>query len=235
MPEFQHNKPFPKKREALPEAYQAVYVDWMRKNRGGTTQVTSLSTKLEQWMHRRVAADLKGKSPNTKVSTLELGSGTGNHLAFDARSDFYDVVEPMDELFELSPRNRIRQRYLRIEDVQGESIFDRVVSVAVLEHLEDLPGILRQAHRLLKPGGAFRAGIPSEGGWLWRRAWKNTTGNTFRNLYDLDYELLVAHEHLNTAVEIRAEIEKVFGVSEVEYFGLGHHFSFYQFVSATKH
>lgn len=229
-----HSHPFPKRRPPLPESYARIYGEWMAKNRMGLTQTTSLSTKLEQWMHRQVAKDLGGFRPEDAISTLELGAGTGNHLAFDSRSNHYDVIEPMQELYRMAPAGRVRTRYEDIGDIQGKEIYDRVVSIAVLEHLENLPAVLARAKDLLKPGGTFRAGIPSEGGWLWRQAWKNTTSRTFSRLYGLDYERLLAYEHINAAAEIRREMEKVFGPVKASYFGCGYHLSFYQFLEARK-
>jgi len=37
----------------------------------------------------------------------------------------------------------------------GDAIFDVIVSVEVMEHVEDLDAYLRDVHRLLKPGGIF--------------------------------------------------------------------------------
>lgn len=229
-----HNLPFPKHRLPLPEAYSRIYGEWMRKNRMGLTQTTSLSTKLEHWMHRQVARDANRSEQPERLVTMELGAGTGNHLAFEPRSIAYDVVEPMDELYQSAPTHRIRKRFLDQGEIRGEGIYDRVISIAVLEHIEDLPTMLKQSHKLLRKGGRFRAGIPSEGGWLWRQAWRNTTSKTFHHLYGLDYATLMAYEHVNTAQEIRREVEKVFGNCRTRYFGLGQHLSFYQFVEAHK-
>jgi len=229
-----HNLPFPKRRQPLPEAYSRIYVEWMRKNRMGLTQTTSFSTRLEQWMHRQVALDANRSERPEKLVTLELGAGTGNHLFFEPHSAAYDVVEPMDELYQAVPPSRIRHRFLDQNEIRGEGIYDRVISIAVLEHIEDLPTLLNQSYKLLRKGGWFRAGIPSEGGWLWRQAWRHTTSKTFHRLYGLEYATLMAYEHVNTAEEIRHEVENAFGNSQTRYFGLGHHLSLYQFVEARK-
>lgn len=229
-----HNLPFPKRRQPLPDAYSRIYVDWMRKNRMGLTQTTYFSTRLERWMQRQVALDANRSEHPEKLVTLELGAGTGNHLSFEPLSAAYDVVEPMDELYQAAPHSRIRHRFLDQNEIRGEGVYDRIVSIAVLEHIEDLPTLLSQSHKLLRRGGRFRAGIPSEGGWLWRQAWRNTTSKTFRRLYGLEYATLMAYEHVNTAMEIRHEVEKVFGNSQTRHFGLGYHLSLYQFVEASK-
>lgn len=68
---------FPKQRSVLPEAYQKIYAEHYRKNRDGATAATSVSNKMEEWLHKKAASDLNGKSDK---ATLEIGAGTLNQL-----------------------------------------------------------------------------------------------------------------------------------------------------------
>lgn len=51
-----------------------------------------------------------------------------------------------------------------------DNYFQAVLIFDVLEHLEDVPGLLREINRVLVPGGIFHCFVPCEGDWLsvWR-------------------------------------------------------------------
>ena len=71
---------FPKKRIELPEAFQKIYNQHYLSNREGKYKTTSLSQKLESWMHKKVAEDVvKSKE---QFSTLEIGAGNLNQLKY---------------------------------------------------------------------------------------------------------------------------------------------------------
>ena len=59
---------FPKKRIELPEAYKKIYAQHYLINREGKSKTTSLSKKLEHWLHKQVAKDTKNR--NERYSTL---------------------------------------------------------------------------------------------------------------------------------------------------------------------
>ena len=220
---------FPKTRMPLPQAYAEVYERHYKENRSGGSNASSLAQKVEGWMHHQVARDAHA-APRP---TLEIGAGTLNQLPFEPANPAYDIIEPMAFLYEDSPhRNRVRNFYGSIDDVPDNARYGRITSVAVLEHLCDLPQVLKRAAMLLEPDGTFRAAIPSEGGFLWWLGWRMTTGLEFRMRYGLDYGVLMRHEHVNTAAEIEAEVAKVFSDVKVRAFGLGRQLSLYRFIEA---
>ena len=53
---------FPKIRKKLPREYQLIYVEHYIKNREGKTKVTSISSKLESWLHKKVSRDIRKTS-----------------------------------------------------------------------------------------------------------------------------------------------------------------------------
>lgn len=221
---------FPKTRPPLPPKIAEIYARQYAENRAGETTAASLSQRLEQWMHRQVAADA---SP--AKTTLELGAGNLNQLPFEPEGGAYDVVEPFAELFEGSPRlARVRTVYADVAEVPADNRYDRITSVACLEHICDLPVALARSARLLAPGGSFRAAIPSEGGFLWKLGWSMTTGLEFRLRHGEDYGLLMAHEHVNDAAEIEALCRALFARVSVKSFGLGRQLSLYRFIEAAE-
>ena len=162
---------FPKDRPPLPPKLQDIYARQYAENRAGGSTAASLSQRLERWMHRQVAGD-GGGGP-----TLELGAGNLNHLPFEPASAPYDVVEPFTDLYAGSPRlARVRDAFADIGEVPADRRYRRIVSIAALEHIADLPLALARCARRLEPDGAFRVAIPSEGGLLWKLGWSMTTG-----------------------------------------------------------
>jgi len=223
---------FPKQRPALPAAIQAIYAAQYKENRSGESSAASLAQRLERWMHRQVAADVGDGRP---AATLELGAGTLNQLPFEPASAPYDIVEPFADLFAGSPHlPRVRDVFADIGEVPAQRRYDRITSVAAMEHICDLPLLLARSAGLLAPGGVFRAAIPSEGGLLWTLGWSLTTGLEFRLRHGLDYGDLMRHEHVNTAAEIEALAGLLFEEVAVRAFGLGRQLSLYRFIEARK-
>jgi hypothetical protein len=222
---------FPKQRPELPEAYRKIYVEHYRQNRQGASTASSLAIKMEAWMHRKVAADVS--STGRECTTLEIGAGNLNHLAFEPLSKSYDVVEPFKELYEGSPyRARVAKVHRDLEEIAGRQ-FDRIISIATFEHLCDLPSIVARCGLLLAPGGTLRVAIPSEGTLLWTLGWKLTTGVEFRLRHGLSYGVLMRHEHVNTASEIANVLGIFFRKVRRQAFGITHLFSFYQFFECS--
>lgn len=224
---------FPKTRPALPPALQAIYTRQYLENRGGETPAASLSQRLERWLHRQVASDVR----NSKAAgaTLELGAGTLNQLAYEPTCEAYDIVEPFEDLYRDSVlKARVRAVYADASDVPRDRTYARITSVASLEHICDLPLVLARAARLLAPEGTLRAAIPSEGGFLWKLGWMCTTGLEFRLRHGLDYGLMMAHEHVNDACEIETLVRALFDEVEVRSFGIGRQFSLYRFLAARR-
>ncbi|OAD21319.1 methyltransferase 24, partial [Candidatus Thiomargarita nelsonii] len=166
---------FPKKRSALPAPFKKIYNEHYQNNRRGNTKASRLGSQLEKWMHKKVAADLKFL--NDDYETLEVGAGTLNHLAFENLKYPYDIVEPFSELYVHSEELQlIRNQFSYINEIPLEYHYDRILSIATFEHLCDLPSIIAKIGMLLKADGVLRVAIPSEGGLLWKLAWKLSTG-----------------------------------------------------------
>ena len=221
---------FPKTRPPLPREIEEIYARQYAENRAGESTAASLSQRLERWMHRQVAADA---APSK--STLELGAGNLNQLPFEPEGGAYDIVEPFADLYRDSPRlPRVRAVYADVSEAPADARYDRITSVACLEHICDLPVALARSAKLLAQGGSFRAAIPSEGGLLWKLGWSLTTGLEFRLRHGLDYGLLMAHEHVNDAAEIEALARALFEDVSVRSFGVGRQLSLYRFIAARR-
>ena len=228
---------WPKPRPGLPESYRRIYLEHSRANRGGLYRTTSLSQRLEEWMHRRVAADVaqgaKGGSarPSSRPrSTLEIGAGTLNQLAYEPDVGPYDIVEPYSELYLDAPGlARIRHVYADVAEIDPAARYDRITSIATFEHIPDLPPVVARAALLVADGGAMRVGIPNEGTPLWRLG-TLVTGLEFRRRYGLDYQVLMAYEHVSTADEIEAVLRLLFADVQRSVLGLNRYLGIYRFL-----
>jgi len=117
----------------------------------------------------RWVVDLLGPAP--WGCTVEIGAGIGNlsrvarprcarmtllepsHLVDPLRRSFRE--DPQVEVVGTTSGEWLSQR----PDVVGS--FDTVFSVNVLEHIDDDWAVLRDAHRLLRPGGTLRLAVPA--------------------------------------------------------------------------
>lgn len=233
---------FPKQRPPLPPEFAAIYAEHYKSNREGTTAASSLAQRVERWLHTQVAADLTragadltaGARRTGEIATLEIGAGTLNQLQHEPTVGPYDVVEPFEALYADSPqRSRVRAIYASIDEVPPERRYDRVTSVATLEHICELPAVVARAALLLAPGGSFRASIPSEGTPIWALGWMLTTGLEFRLRRGLDYGVLMRHEHVNTATEIETVLRYCFRRLSCRVFGLSRGWSLYRFYECS--
>jgi hypothetical protein len=211
----------------LSQAHQASYVEHYRANRAGQG-ISRIVMNLDAWMHREVA-----RQPAAAI--LEIGAGNLNHVPYHSAAQAYDAVEPFRELWEDSPhRQGVRTIFHDIAEIPAHLTYDQVLSIAVLEHLTDLPFVMARSALLLRQGGSMRAGFPSEGGFLWGLAWRSTTGVAYRLRRGLDYGAIMRHEHVNSAPEILELMGYFFARIDVTRFPLPwHQLSFYTVASAS--
>ncbi len=180
-------------------------------------------------MHNQVA------SPESGIRILELGAGTLNHVSYENRFEVYDIVEPFRQLWQDSPRlAQVSAVYEDISHLPAAKRYDRIISIAVLEHLVDLPFVIADCGLRLAEGGELRAGIPTEGGFLWSLGWRSTTGLSFRLRTGLSYEPYIRHEHVNLAEEVIAIVGYFFQRLEFQRFPLPmKHLSLYTALRAS--
>ena len=219
---------FPKQRPVLTEEYQAIHDNERIRNRKGEGGLARAVMSLETWMQRSVLGE-GGK-------LLEIGAGTLNHVPFEKNLEAYDVIEPFKALYQSSPYLKmVNHIYAGIDEIPLEKKYNRIVSVAVLEHLEDLVRIMARVGLHLEEGGECLSAIPTEGGLLWGLGWRCTTGLSYRFRTGLDYSKMLRHEHINDASEIEEVLRFFFKRVEVKRFPTPlFHLSFYSCYRATE-
>jgi SAM-dependent methyltransferase len=99
-----------------------------------------------------------------------LDFGGGNGVLAPTLSRLYDEVFCVDLRTEMVEELRENDRLVNVTPCPGDIFalalppdsFDTVVAADVLEHIIDLPPLVREFSRLLKPGGELLVSAPSE-------------------------------------------------------------------------
>ena len=112
----------------LTARHKKIYLQEYIRNRQAAGGLSKLVAHLESWMHRSVAG--------SSGEVLEIGAGTLNHLFYEQFPIGYDVVEPVHDFYQgVQAKTLVRRFYDDISEIAAGVFYDRIVSVAVLEHL----------------------------------------------------------------------------------------------------
>ncbi len=106
---------------------------------------------------------------------LDVGAATGVFVDL-ARQAGWDAegIEISAAAVEAARAKGLPVREATLEALEGESLYDAMTFLDVLEHLPDPAQALRIAYRLLRPGGAIAVNVPDAGSLYARamgRAW----------------------------------------------------------------
>lgn len=167
------------------------------------------------------------QSQNSFVSTLEIGAGIGEHLAYetltDEQADHYIALELRENMAE-----RIRQRFPKVQvciaDCQQQlpyetNCFDRILAIHVLEHLCNLPMAIKEMYRVCnKQAGRLLIVIPCEGGFMYQAARKISAQRIFEKKYRQPYQWFIEREHVNKPEEIIQELSYYFEIENKQFF-----------------
>jgi SAM-dependent methyltransferase len=157
--------------------------------------------------------------------TLEIGAGIGAHLAFeDLNRQNYHCIELRENMAEA-----INKRFPSVTATVGDcqenlpyedGSFDRVIAVHVLEHLPNLPGCIKEVHRILKQGGLFSVVLPCDPGLAYGIARKISAERIFRKRYKQSYSWFINREHINSPNEILSLLDDGFTETDRSFFPL---------------
>ena len=117
---------------------------------------------LNSGVEGRVVPYRKRTAGNAWGDVLEIGGGTGANLPYYPESANITFIEPDTHMVRKLRRNIVRhKRSAAIVQQGGESLpfadasFDTVVTTLVLCMVSDADAVVREARRVLRPGGAF--------------------------------------------------------------------------------
>ncbi len=100
-----------------------------------------------------------------ETPVLDLGCGDGHFASMAFRAPLFAGFD-LDELSVREAATRGVYHHLLVSSAPAmpfaEASFATVVSNCVVEHIPDLEGTLAEVHRVLRPGGRFLFGVPSD-------------------------------------------------------------------------
>ena len=109
---------------------------------------------------------LSGKSPDA-TSLLDVGCSSGAFLATAVKLGFTaEGVEPAERAAATAQASGLKvHRGLLHEAAYASASFDAVSLLEVIEHLKEPLPLLKEIHRILKPGGIFLIGTGNAASW----------------------------------------------------------------------
>ena len=200
----------------LPKKYEKIYREFYLDYSNANNFFRKLSLLIERWYHLQA---YKGRPKANSI--LEIGAGNLNHVKFEKSFIFYDVIEPKDYLVNSAEdkyKLLIRNKFKDISEIPEIYSYDKIIAIAVIEHIQDLSTLLNEVSKRLNSDGIFLIEIPAEGEFLWWLGWRLTTGIGFWLKYKLDYGVILRYEHVNNVDQIFKEIRKFFYVQKVKSF-----------------
>lgn len=140
--------------DELKEIYDKRYLEDYRKNLGGY--------ELARWVALEHFITKVLKLGNIS-NVLDYGAGRGLHVELwrhvfpGANLYFCDISSvALQQLVDKYPEFKLNCREVKENQASFDSLFfDAIVSVEVMEHVENLEAYLNDILRLLKPGGCF--------------------------------------------------------------------------------
>lgn len=138
-------------------------------------------------------------------TVVEVGAGTGEHFPHVRHGfDRYFLTDLNSARLAAAraslPRDQAARVTVASEDATrlsfDDATADRLIACHILEHLPDPHAVLREWHRVLRPGGVLSILLPCDPGLLWR------TGRAFgprtaARRAGIEYDYWMAREHVN--------------------------------------
>ena len=187
-----------------PQANEILEDEWFGENYRPVT--SSWVRTFESLNNRRTLARLsRAKAPGNRL--LEVGVGSGSFLQA-AQNNGLNVVGCDLSKAIVSRVNQefgIEMQCASLSDIPGEGRFDIIVMNHVLEHVSDPVGFLRDAFRLLSPGGIIHLSVPNQASWE-----AKLPGWTSYEPYHLLYFNPIALRHVVTEASFSIEKEMTY-------------------------
>lgn len=96
----------------------------------------------------------------------------------------------------------------------NDNFFDRIIISHTLEHIPEFEKFLNEMLRVLKKNCVISIASPCDNGFLWRlgRYLLKKTYHKLKKTSEIDYDYLMAKEHINTIFQIISVLKKNFNI-----------------------
>lgn len=176
---------------------------------------------LFKWQHKL----LSPKIYNNCEKVLEIGPGYEPHIKYKKLNfkEYYclELETNLDhkKYYEDNFTNINFRTYDGKKLNFDDNFFDRIIISHTLEHILDFEKFLNEMMRVLKKNCVISIASPCDNGFLWRlgRFLLKKTFHKKNNTSELDYDYLIAKEHVNTIFQIISVLKKKFIVQDELY------------------
>jgi SAM-dependent methyltransferase len=202
----------------VPLEQDADVKKWRRLYEGSSEWLDRFENGLYPAIFRRLSAAIESDLAHRRfTSVIEVGCGTGLHLAFVRHAfDRYILCDRSTEHLaaaraRLSLRTDVEYYMPGGDELDyADGTFDRLLSVGTLEHIPNAWDVVQEWGRVVRPGGIMDIVVPTEGGMLWRFGRHWTTRRKALRDDNIDYDFLIATEHVNTAYHLMSIVRHYF-------------------------
>ncbi|MBN2454036.1 methyltransferase domain-containing protein [Candidatus Woesearchaeota archaeon] len=159
--------------EKIKEHYRSTYFY------DGTRQARHGKAYERYWFTRRIREITRDLRPFSRGKVLEIGCGTGAitegvasalpNLDITATDISPQLIKKCREYY---PHSRVKYEVADAFKLNyRENSFDAVIAVEVIEHVLDHKAMIKEAARVLKPGGIIIIDTPYKFHPLWKLEW----------------------------------------------------------------
>ena len=176
---------------------------------------------LFRWQHKL----LTPKIYENCEKVLEIGPGFEPHIKFTKlKYNEYYCLE-IDKNIEYKNYYKNNFPHIIFDTYDGKNLnfsdnfFDRIIISHTLEHILDFENFLNEMVRVIKPGCVISIASPCDNGFLWRfgRYVLKKTYHKVKKVSEIDYNYLMAKEHVNTIFQIISVLKKKFNIQKELY------------------
>jgi ubiquinone/menaquinone biosynthesis C-methylase UbiE len=191
---------------------QKTYADYLYSGFIGT---------LFRWQHKLLSPKIYESSDKV----LEIGPGFEPHIKFVKLNykEYYCIEIDKN----IDHKNYYKNNFPKIvfDTYNGKNLnfpdnfFDRIIISHTLEHILDFESFLNEMIRVIKPGCVISIAVPCDNGFLWRfgRYLMKKIYFKGKKIAEIDYNYLIAKEHVNTIYSIISVLKKNFNIHKELY------------------
>lgn len=176
---------------------------------------------LFKWQHQLLSPNIY----NNCEKVLEIGPGYEPHIKYKKLNfkEYYCLELDRNPDYKNYYNKNFPHIIFKTYDGKKlefkDNFFDRIIISHTLEHIFDFENFLNEMMRLLKKNGVISIASPCDNGLLWRvgRYLLKKTYHKFKKTSEIEYDYIMAKEHVNTIFQIISVLKKNFNIKNELY------------------